>query len=315
MARVELKHLRTLVALRDCGSLVEAAQRVHLTQSALSHQLKELEERLNQAIVIRKSKPIKFTKSGERLLQLADLVLPAAEQAEQDIMRMAEGKHGRLNIAIECHSCFDWLMPTIDEYRESWPDVEIDLIGGFNFDPLPALARAELDLVITSDPQKISGIHYEPLFQYESVLCLGKSHPLSQKAIITAQDLSQETLISYPVETARLDLFKYFLLPNNATPAKIRQAEHTIMIIQLVASGRGVAALPNWGITEYLDKGYINARSLGEKGIWATLYAAIRADQADSPYVEDFINTARFCSEQNLKGIAPVKVPSTHPHN
>ncbi|MCG8536138.1 MAG: LysR family transcriptional regulator [Pseudomonadales bacterium] len=303
MARIELKHLRTLTALKKCGTLVEAAQEVHLTQSALSHQLKELEERLNQAIVIRKSKPIKFTESGERLLQLAEQVLPAVDQAEQDIMLLAQGKQGRLNIAIECHSCFDWLMPTINEYREDWPDVEIDLISGFNFDPLPALSRAELDLVITSDPQNLPGIKYLPLFEYECVLCVAKDHALATQAVITPNDIERETLITYPVETSRLDLFKYFLLPANVKPAHTRTAELTIMIIQLVASGRGVCALPNWGVTEYLDKGYVAARSLGDSGIWATLYAAVREEQAESPYMEEFIHTARTCSRQTLRGI------------
>jgi len=307
MARIEVKHLRTLSALRDCGTLVDAAQQVHLTQSALSHQLKELEDRLGQPVVIRKSKPVKFTKSGERLLQLADQVLPAVEQAEQDIVRLAEGKQGRLHIAIECHSCFDWLMPTIDEYRADWPEVEIDLISGFNFDPLPALARGELDLVITSDPQHLPGIQYIPLFQYESLLCVGKSHPLAKQAVIAPQDLAAETLITYPVELSRLDIFKYFLLPANVTLAHTRTAELTIMIIQLVASGRGICALPNWAITDYLEKGYVVARSLGEDGIWATLYAAIRVDHADHPYMAEFINTARACSQNTLRGILAVE--------
>lgn len=306
MARIELKHLRTLAALRDCGTLVDAAQQVHLTQSALSHQLKELEDRLDQAVVIRKSKPVKFTETGNRLLQLADTVLPAVEQTEQDIALLAMGKQGRLHIAIECHSCFDWLMPTIDEYREHWPDVEIDLISGFNFDPLPALARAELDLVITSDPQNLPGIQYIPLFQYECLLCVAKDHPLARNNIIQPQDLEDETLITYPVEHSRLDIFKYFLLPANVAPKAIRNAELTIMIIQLVASGRGVCALPNWGIVEYLEKGYVQARSLGQNGIWTTLYAAVREDQADSPYMEEFINTARACSQQSLRGIKAV---------
>ncbi|MGB3622124.1 MAG: LysR family transcriptional regulator [Ketobacter sp.] len=305
MARIEIKHLRTLVALRDCGSLVDAAQQVHLTQSALSHQLKELEDRLNQPVVIRKSKPLKFTETGSRLLQLADTVLPAVEQTEQDISMLALGKQGRLHIAIECHSCFDWLMPTLDEYREHWPDVEIDLISGFNFDPLPALARAELDLVITSDPQSLSGVRYIPLFQYECLLCVAKDHPLAKKELITPQDLSNETLIIYPVEQARLDIFKYFLLPANVLPKVTRSAELTIMIIQLVASGRGVCALPNWGIVDYLEKGYVLAQSLGESGVWSTLYAAVREEQADAPYIEEFINTARSCSQQTLKGIQP----------
>ena len=307
MARIEIKHLRTLSAIRDCGSLVDAAQRIHLTQSALSHQLKELEDRLGQPVVIRKSKPIKFTDSGERLLQLADSVLPAVELTEQDILRMAAGKQGRLHIAIECHSCFEWLMPTLDEYREDWPDVEIDLISGFNFDPLPALTRSELDLVITSDPQKLPGIRYLPLFEYEALLCVSKHHPLAKKPMIEPTDFISETLITYPVEKERLDVFKYFLQPAGVVPANVRTAELTLMIIQLVASGRGVCVLPNWGITDYLAKGYVVARSLGEDGVWAKLYAAVREDSANLPYMEEFINTARQCSQRTLRGILQVE--------
>jgi len=306
MARIEIKHLRTLVALRECGSLVDAAQRVHLTQSALSHQLKELEDRLGQPVVIRKSKPIKFTDSGERLLQLADAVLPQVDQTEQDILRMAQGTHGRLHIAIECHSCFEWLMPTLDEYREDWPDVEIDLISGFNFDPLPALTRSELDLVITSDPLPLPGIRYEPLFEYEALLCVAKQHPLASKTLIEPADFASETLITYPVEKERLDVFKYFLNPAGVAPASVRTSELTLMIIQLVASKRGVCVLPNWAITDYLAKGYVVARSLGEDGVWAKLYAAVREDTATQPYMETFVNTARECSQKTLKGILQV---------
>lgn len=309
MARIEIKHLRTLVALRECGSLVDAAQRVHLTQSALSHQLKELEDRLGQPVVIRKSKPLKFTDSGDRLLQLADSVLPQVDQAEQDILRLAAGKQSRLHIAIECHSCFEWLMPTLDQYRESWPDVEIDLISGFNFDPLPALSRSELDLVITSDPLPLPGIRYLPLFEYEALLCVAKQHPLAHKKRIDPEDFLDETVITYPVEKDRLDLFKYFLTPAGIAPAALRTSELTLMIIQLVTSGRGLCVLPNWAITDYLAKGYVVARSLGDDGIWAKLYAAVREDTLALPFMDNFIHTARESSQKTLKGI--LQVPLT----
>ena len=308
MARIEIKHLRTLVALRECGSLVDAAQRIHLTQSALSHQLKELEDRLGQPVVIRKSKPLKFTDSGERLLQLADTILPQVDQTEQEILLLAAGKSGRLHIAIECHSCFEWLIPTLDDYRDDWPEVEIDLISGFNFDPLPALTRSELDLVITSNPAPLAGITYIPLFEYEALLCVAKQHPLASKERIEPEDFATETLIAYPVEKERLDLFQYFLTPAGISPAAVRTSELTLMIIQLVASGRGVCVLPNWAITDYLAKGYVVARSLGEDGVWARLYAAVRDETATLPFMESFIHTAREISQKTLKGILQVDI-------
>jgi LysR family transcriptional regulator for metE and metH len=300
---IDLRHLKTLVALRDAGSLVEAAERVHLTQSALSHQIKDLEERLNCSLFIRKTKPISFTSAGQRILSLADDILPMIRTAERDIARLAGGEVGRLNICIECHSCFDWLMPTIDSFRKNWPDVEMDLSTGFTFQPLPALARGDIDLVITSDPEPRNGIHYVPLFSYESMLAISRQHRLNAKKQIEPSDLSEETLITYPVDQNRLDLFTRFLDPASIEPHEIRTAELTVMMVQLVASGRGVAALPNWALHEYLEKQFINAKSLGKEGLWCTLYAAIREEQKESDFMLDFLSTAQEISFKRLNGI------------
>ncbi|MBY4678656.1 LysR family transcriptional regulator [Marinobacterium arenosum] len=300
---IELRHLKTLSALRDAGSLVEAAERVHLTQSALSHQIKDLEDRLNCSLFIRKTKPICFTSAGQRLLALADDVLPMIRNAERDIARLAGGEAGRLNICIECHSCFDWLMPTIDHFRQHWPEVEMDLSTGFSFQPLPALARGDLDLVITSDPEPRNGIAFIPLFTYESMLAMSKQHPLVARRFVQPEDLENETLITYPIDHGRLDVFSRFLDPAGVEPAQVRTAELTVMMLQLVASGRGLTALPNWALYEYLERDYVAARSLGEKGLWCTLYAAIREDQQRAEFMVDFLNTAKEVTAQTLKGI------------
>lgn len=302
---LELRHLRTLIALRDAGSLVEAAERVHLTQSALSHQIKDLEERLGSPLFLRKTRPVEFTRAGERLLGLAEQVLPQVRMAERDLARLAGDEQGRLHMAIECHSCFQWLMPTIDHFRNHWPEVEVDIPSGHNFDPLPALAREQLDLVITADPQPLAGVHYEPLFRYEGLLAVAKQHRLAGNAFVTPRELVDETLITYPVEHGRLDVFTQFLDPAGLAPRDVRTAELTIMMMQLVASGRGVCALPNWALTEYLERDYVRALPLGEEGVWSTLFAAIRDEQRDLPWMEDFLRTARETSFAVLNGIKP----------
>ncbi|GAB2792781.1 transcriptional regulator MetR [Halomonas shantousis] len=302
---LELRHLRTLIALRDAGSLVEAAERVHLTQSALSHQIKDLEERVGSPLFLRKTRPVEFTRAGVRLLALAEQVLPQIRMAERDLARLAGEEQGRLHMAIECHSCFQWLMPTIDHFRDHWPEVEVDIPSGHSFDPLPALAREHLDLVITADPQPLAGVHYEPLFRYEGLLAVAKQHELAVKGWVEPDDLAQETLITYPVEHARLDVFTQFLDPAGVAPREVRTAELTIMMMQLVASGRGVCALPNWALTEYLERDYVRALSLGETGVWSTLFAAIREEQRDLPWMEDFLRTARETSFAVLAGIKP----------
>lgn len=304
---IEIKHLRTLSILNNTGSLVEAARQLHLTQSALSHQLKELEGRLNCSLFIRKSRPIRFTVAGIRLLDLAKHVLPAVSSAERDLSRFVSGDAGRLHMAVECHSCFQWLMPAIDSFRDSWPEVELDFSSGFSFLPLPALKRGNLDLVVTSDPKPIEGISYIPLFSYQSMLALSRHHRLANKTYIEAEELAQETLITYPVEIERLDIFNHFLIPAGVSPAKVRHADMTLMMLQLVASGRGVAGLPNWALHEYLQKDYVVARKLGKEGVWNTLYAAVREEQKDMAYLQDFIKTAISSCFKHLRGIKGVE--------
>lgn len=304
---IEIKHLNTLVALRSTGSLVEAAQRLFLTQSALSHQLKDLEEKLGTKLFVRKTRPVRFTVAGQRLLDLADDIFPAISSAERDISRLNSGEAGRLHMAIECHSCFQWLMPAIDKFRDSWPEVELDLSSGFSFAPLPALARGSLDLVVTSDPITMTGISYIPLFSYQPMLAVSRHHRFAKMPYIQAQDLAEEVLITYPVENDRLDIFNLFLEPADVQPAQIRHAEMTVMMLQLVASGRGVAALPNWALTEYLERDYVLAKHLGEKGTWNTLYAAVRSEQKDLPFMTDFLTTATSSSFEHLKGIKAVR--------
>src|SRR5690606_22809829 len=124
---IEIRHMETLVAIRDSGSLSDAAERLHVTQSALSHQLRELEERLGTKLLNRRTRPLRFTTAGLRVLSLAETVLPRVQTTERELRRLAAGRTGRLHMAIECHSCFQWLMPALDEFRRQWPEVALDL--------------------------------------------------------------------------------------------------------------------------------------------------------------------------------------------
>ena len=234
MHHIELRHLRTVAALRGASTLVEAAERVYLTQSALSHQLKDLEERLGCTLFIRKTRPMRFTSAGKRLLQLADEVLPLVQTASLDLARLAGGHSGRLHMSIECHSCFEWLLPAINAYREDWPEVELDISGGFHFQPLPALLRGDLDLVVTADPIEEPGLAYLPLFGYEAQMALAVDHPLTEKEWIDPEDVAEETLITYPIDRSRQDIFTRFLDPAGVEPARVRTAELTPMMVQLV---------------------------------------------------------------------------------
>lgn len=289
---LELRHLRTLQALREHGSLVSAAADLNLTPSAISHQLKELEHWYDVEIVNRRSRPLQFSNVGLRLLKLADDILPQVQLAQSDIVRLVHGQTGRIIFSSECHSCFDWLMPLLNQYRQRYPDVDLDFASGFEMNPHELLQNSEFDLLITADPIALKGIEYFPIFQYESRLVLSNTHALVRDEHLTIEKLAEETLITYPVDKHRLDIMAHVFIPANIQPKQIRTTELTQMLIQLVASGRGISALPDWVVYEYEQKGWVTSRRLdciSPEGLRRTLYAGFRTEDKDKDYFHGFL--------------------------
>ncbi len=301
---IELRHLRLLQAVAQTGGLTAAAERLHLTQSAVSHQLKALEEALGLPLVERAVRPLQFSAAGRRLLALAQAALPLADAALRDLAKLKDGDAGELRIAVECHTCYDWLMPAMDCYRDVWPGVELDLLGGFQADPVGLLLDGRADLVITSEAAPRPGIFHAPLFGFEMLALLPPAHPLAARKWLAPGDFAGHTLITYPVPEDRLDLIRRVLAPAGIRPPR-REAQLTVAILQLVASRRGLAALPAWAVAPYLERGYVAARGIGKHGLWAELYAAVRETDAARAYVADFIETVKRDSFARLPGIRP----------
>jgi LysR family transcriptional regulator, regulator for metE and metH len=302
MSRIELRHLRTLTALRSVGSLIRAAQLLNLTQSALSHQIKLLEDLYGVPLFERKSVPIAFTATGTRLLQLADAVLPMVEEADRDALRLSQGSAGQLRVVLECHTCFDWLMPVMDEFRRRWPEVEIDLVSGFHSDPAKLLRTNKADLVIGTQRLPVPDYAEFPLFRFEILAVLPPRHVLQTRKRMDAKDFEGQTLITYPVPEERIDLIREVLWPAKVGFTR-RTAELTVAIVQLVASRRGLAALPSWGLKNYIDYDYVLAKRIGSKGLWNDLYVSVPSKLQDKAYVSDFVSVIREQCARTLEGI------------
>ncbi|MDO4896600.1 MAG: LysR family transcriptional regulator [Moraxella sp.] len=285
---LELRHLQMLSVLSRLGSLATTADELNLTASAISHQLKELESYYDITLVNRRTRPVSFTPAGRLVLQLADNILPQVARTKSDIKRLAHGQAGRLRLASECHSCFDWLMPILNRYRKEYSDVELDFASGFEPEPHQMLTDGDIDLLITASDLPIDGISYQPLFTYESRLVMSPAHRLASQNVINPADLADETLIAYPVEQSRLDVIAKFLEPNGVAPKHIRTTELTAMLIQLVASERGVSALPDWVASEYEKKGWVVSRPLGV-GVHCQLYAGVRESSVGMAYMAGFL--------------------------
>lgn len=300
---LELRHLQSLIALAETGNLTRAGQRVSLSQSALSHQMRGLEEHYGIELFERKTSPLRWTRAGERFLVLAYEAQRLIADAERDLARLEQGVAGSLRIAVECHSCFDWLMPAMDVLRDGWPDVEMDLVSGFHADPMGLLDENRADLVIVSSGKKRKGLVIHPLFEYDMPALLALDHPLLRKPHLTARDFERETLITYPIPDNRMDLFRHVLEPADIQPKERRTTELTVAILQLVKSKRGIAALPRWAVQQYLERGYVAERPIGPRGLRASLYAAMRHDSAGQAYMQEFIATVRKTAARQFEGI------------
>lgn len=299
---LELRHLRSLVAIAETGNLSKAGKRLNLSQPALSHQMKALEDYLGVELFQRKSNPLRLSPAGERLLGTAYDVEKLVMQCERDVARIADGKAGQLRIAVECHSCFDWLMPSMDAFREGWPEVEMDLVSGFQPDPIGLLADEAADLVIVSTAKPRPGVTYHPLFRYEVLALLARNHPYTKKPYLTAKDFANETLVTYPIPDDRIDIIREVLGPANVEPPR-RKTELTVAILQLVASHRAIAAMPGWAVQPYLEKNYVASRPIRKNGLFANLYAATTTEKASAVYMLEFLDTMRRISFSTLKGI------------
>jgi LysR family transcriptional regulator, regulator for metE and metH len=290
---IEFRHLRTIKAIHEAGGLARAAEQLNITQSALSHQIKGLEDQAGLELFLRRSKPMKLSAAGLRLLRLAEQVLPQVEATQAEFSSLRDGHAGRMHIAIECHACFEWLFPVLEGFRKNWSDVDVDIRPGLAFDALPALLKEEVDLVVSSDPEDILGVDFIELFDYKAVFVASSQHPLAKKTYIDAEDFVDQTLITYPVDKTKLDVFSQLLIPARVEPKSIRQIELTAVILLLVASNRGVSVLPDWVVREVKYSSDYVTRPLTKGGISRSLYAAIRSDDRDKPYMQELIRLAK----------------------
>jgi LysR family transcriptional regulator for metE and metH len=300
---LELRHLKTLHALREAGNLLRAAVLLNVTQSALSHQIKLLEEHHGVSLFERKTTPIRFTPAGERLLLLADLVLPQVANSERDLARLAQGVAGQLRIAVECHTCFDWLMPAMDVFRQRWPEVELDIVSGFQADPVGLLYGHRADVAIVSEMDAGETVSYHPLFRFEIIALIAKDHALASRDYLVAKDFASDTLITYPVPDDMLDVVRQVLKPAGIEPAARRTTELTVAMLQLVASKRGIATLPVWAAQNYVNRDYVLAKRITTDGLSGKLYAACLPELSEKAYLNDFVRTIRESSYLKLQSI------------
>ena len=290
---VERHHLEILRAVERQGSLTAAAEQLHLTQSALSHAIRKLEQQLGTSVWLREGRQLRLTQAGHQLLALANRLLPQFEHAEMQIHQIAQGQRGSLRVGMECHPCYQWLLRVVGPYLQQWPDVDVDVKQEFQFGGMGALFGHDIDLLVTPDPLHKPGVRFEPVFDYEQVLVVSEDHSLADEKWVEPHQLEKETLITYPVAVERLDIFTRFFLPAHTAPARHKTIETTDIMLQMVAAGRGVSALPRWLVDDYARNMPIIALKLGQQGMPKQIFLGFRERDEAVDYLNAFVKLAR----------------------
>ncbi|HWX46936.1 MAG TPA: LysR family transcriptional regulator [Roseomonas sp.] len=304
---LDLQHLSIIREVDRCGSLTAAAEKLHLSQSAVSHAIRRFEERFKVALWEKEGRGVRLTQAGSYLVALAGRVLPQIDNAERVLHEFAQGRRGALRIGMECHPCQQWLTRVVTPFLRSWPQVDLDVTTAFRFGGLAALLGHEIDLLITPDPVARPHVTYVPVFDYELLLAVSESHPLAGKTAAAPSDLTAETLITYPVPPERLDIFTKFLIPAGCLPRRHRTVETSELMLQMVAAGRGVSAIPDWLLHELPTGDSLRALRVGKAGIPKSIHLGMRSGDLAIDYIQGFLeiarnSPARFSAQEDASG-------------
>ena len=291
---IELKHLRTILAIHKTGSLQRATEMLNMTQSAISHQLRYIREQIGVELFVPETRPLKLSPEGLELIEAAERILSEVDKLKSRFVDLRSGQTGRMFIAIECHACFEWLFPVLNLFRDHHSNVDVDIKPGLAFKAIEALQNEEVDLVISADPEELAGIEFHELFTYEPIFIASRNHPLSKRPYIDAEDFADQNIITYPVPKERLDLFNLLLLPAGIEPLSIRQIELTSVILLLVSANKGVSVLPDWVLQSSRETDHLTQKRLTKKGTSRKLYAAVRRRDSEKLYIKTCLSLSKI---------------------
>jgi LysR family transcriptional regulator for metE and metH len=298
-ARLEIRHLKLLTAIAEEGSVTEAGKRLHLTQSALSHQLRDAEEKLGTALFLRLGKKMVLTPAGEQLLVCARRVLSDLSSAETQIEGLNGGARGVIRLSTECYTCYHWLPPLLKRFHSKYSKVQINIDANPTTHPAAALLEGRLDVAIMSSPPRNRSLQLTPMFEDELFIVMACDHRLAANGSIHAKDLAQETVLCYPPREEST-LVNKVLKPAGFEPQTVIEVPLTEAIVELAAAGTGVALLARWAVAPHLETGKIVIRPLA-RGLRRQWHAVTLRKQPAPPFLEEFLNLLSAFCPKNAK--------------
>ncbi|MEA5425512.1 LysR family transcriptional regulator [Arcicella lustrica] len=286
---MEIRHLRLIKAIVEEGSITKAIDKLHLTQSALSHQLKEAEYQLGTKIFLRINKKLILTKAGEKLYATANEILDKLSDTEKEIKQLIFGEVGEIRISTECYSSYHWLPSVLKQFHLLYPNIELKIVMEATHYPLQKLQENILDIAIISDPIKDENIKYVELFQDEMMMVVSENHPWAGKKFVVAEDFINEHLLIHSLPLETVTVYQFLLEPAKVSPKKITPLPLTEASIEMVKADMGIMAMAKWALQPYLKNNSIKAIKIGKNGLKRKHYIAYMSNKTYPDYFQHFI--------------------------
>lgn len=286
---LEIRHLRLVAAVADEGNLTRAADRLNLTQSALSHQLLDLEERLGTPLFQRLPRKMLLTAAGERVLEAAQRILVELGRTEEDVKQFAENRVGSIRLTTECYTCYHWLPRLLPDFTRRHPRIDIRIDISRTHRPYEALLDGIIDLAIVNTSPNDARIELLPLFSDEMLVITHPDHRFASQEHVTAQDLSEEHLLLH-FELEDTYTYRNILRPAGLKPSRVSTVPLTEAIIELVKADMGVAVMARWAVAPQLSSGVLAGVALTPRGLERQWSAATLRNAPRRPYLNDFIS-------------------------
>ena len=290
MTDLEIRHLRMVAAVAASGSVTRAASGLHLTQSAVSHQLRDIEQRLGTALFLRVGKRMVPTAAGERVLTTAQRVLDDITTAEDEVRRLGTNKAGVLRVCAQCNTGYHWLPPLIEAFRRKCPTVDVVIAVECTMRPLEALLDGRLDLAIVTEDVRNRQLRVRPLFEDEHAAIVAPDHPFASRAFVLPEDFLHERLLLYSGSTEDSFTIKRILRPAGVEPERISFVMLTEAILAMVKARLGISVMQTWAVEPAIRAGDVRAIPITPSGIHRRWSAATLRAAPSSPAMDVFLD-------------------------
>jgi LysR family transcriptional regulator, regulator for metE and metH len=286
---IDIRHLQMTIAIAASGSVTQAARELHLTQSAVSHQLHGIEARLGTPLFLRVGKRMVVTAAGERVLVTARRVLEDLKATEEDVRRLGVGRAGVLRVCAQCNTGYHWLPPLIRIFRRRHPAIDVSIAVECTIRPVEALLEGRLDIAIVTESVRHSNIRVRPLFEDEHAAIVSPDHPFATRAFVSAEDLADERLLLYSSSPDDSFTIQKILRPAGVVPRRVSFVMLTEAILEMVKARLGISVMQTWAIEPALRAGDVRAVPITAGGIHREWRAATLREAGCVPHVDAFI--------------------------